>query len=109
MTDGLLPPGVTAARPRPRRVTSSVRKILGSNLPICVALLVVLVGVLSASFPLPSFSHSRGVATVPTDPTTGPVLQSTANLTCQASKLLGQSCTTGAVAPIARPSAAGVN
>jgi len=46
---------------------------------------------------------------VPTDPTTGPVLQSTANLTCQASKLLGQSCTTGAVAPIARPSAAGVN
>ncbi len=45
----------------------------------------------------PSYSASR------------PVLESTDNLTCQASKLLGESCSLPPVAPPARPSAGGVN
>jgi hypothetical protein len=109
MTIGPLPRGVTAARPQPRRPFSSVRRILWANLPICVALLVVLVGVLSAPFPLPSISNGRVAAVVPTDGTPRPVLQSTANLTCQASKLLGQPCASRPVVPSARPSAASVN
>ena len=74
-----------------------------------VAILVVLVGVISTPSPVPSVMRGGTGAAAPTDRTASPVLQSTANLTCQASKLLGQSCPPSTVAPSAHPAASGVN
>jgi hypothetical protein len=46
---------------------------------------------------------------VPALPAGRSILQSTANLTCQASMLLGQSCAPRVLGPAARPAATGVN
>jgi hypothetical protein len=74
-----------------------------------VALLVILVGGLSLPSPLQSISGGRSVPAVPADLTAHPVLQSAANLTCQASKLLGQTCVPRILAPAVRPYVAGLN
>src|SRR5271155_5463588 len=99
MTDGPIAPEVTAGRPRPDRSSPSVRRAASAVWPIWVASFVVLVGVLSASSPLPAITSGQGAAGAPTDRAAPPVLQSTANLTCQASKLLGQSCSPHPAAP----------
>ncbi|MCI4364707.1 MAG: hypothetical protein L3K10_01390 [Thermoplasmata archaeon] len=109
MTVGRLLPGVTAARPRPDRPSSSVRPALNATLPIWVVLFILLLGGLPYSSPLHSVTGSHGVALVPADRSARPVLQSAANLTCQASKLLGQTCATRALPPAVHPLATGVN
>jgi hypothetical protein len=83
--------------------------VLTVFLPVWVASLVVLVGVLTVPSPLSSATDGRNAAGVPTERTARPVLQSTANLTCQASQLLGQPCSRGARAYAVPASSSGVN
>ncbi|MCI4372942.1 MAG: hypothetical protein L3K02_04800 [Thermoplasmata archaeon] len=100
---------MTAARPRPRRASSSVRPVLSASLPLWVAMLVVLVGGLPPFSPMTPHSGDRASIAAPVVETARPVLQSTANLTCQASKMLGESCALRTLTPTAHPSATGVN
>jgi Galactose oxidase, central domain len=82
---------------------------VSGSLPIWVVLFVVLGGGLG--HPSPQTPTARGAGGTAASAAGGspPVLQSTANLTCQASKLLGQSCAPDDLTPAARPGTAGVN
>ncbi|HEV8050380.1 MAG TPA: hypothetical protein VGP88_07280, partial [Thermoplasmata archaeon] len=83
---------MAAARTRTWRAPNFVGPILGSSLPIWVALLVVLPGGISHAAPLTGTTSGHAIpgATVAGTPTR--VLQSTADLTCDASRLLGEAC-----------------
>jgi hypothetical protein len=110
MTARPFPPQVAAARLRPGRSTKSSRIVLHAAFPVAVALLFLLpTGAVPAAGTGLTSDHSS-VQLTSGAAGTGPVLESSANLTCEASRLLGTPCPSAAPArPAARPSVAGVN